>query len=895
MSNYLEKMRGASDVSRRSFIKASAAAAAITAAGMAGCSNNVHETQGEKDGEESVATRLNIVVENGEWVPVACWHNCGGRCLNYAYVVDGVALRQKTDDRHPDSWEYPQLRGCLKGRSQRKHVFGADRLKYPMKRKGWSPEEPNGHLRGVDEWERISWDEAIDYVAAEIKKAYEKYGMRSVFGYDSAATGTINRVFQHLGGYACVSDSSSFGTYSINCNKFGMPTYDCSPTMNYGYSINDRLDTKNADWLVIQGGNPSWASGAAGSYRYLQAKKDGVQFVVIGPSNNVSAQLLDARWIQVRCGTDMAFMIATAYEMLKLDEERGNVIDWDFLHKYCVGFDSESMPDEAKTSENFKGYLLGEYDGVPKTAEWASPICGTPAEDIRWYAELLQKDNKVMLQHSYAFARANGAEDVPQMFMTLGAMGGHMGKSGHCCGGTYHIAGGDGGTPIVTPGGATGLPKIPVTVDDAIPAPHLWDSIMEGHYRYTGNIVLGQHVPAEERDIDIHLVFFGKTSRLQTNPGIMQGIKALRTMDFVFAVQLFYTPQAQYSDIVLPAITPWERAGTLGHHNAWFTGGRESLFVWRQVCEPLYEAKSDQEIGELIAAAMGLPVEEIYPISEKQQFMNQLLGATLLEPNGEVVPLVSITQAELDEWGCTNEPQEGKVAFQQIMAEGCYQVERSEGDAYTYIAYKDFVDDPEANPLPSNSGKFEIYCQWKADTLASFGYPNCEKYKPYPTYIAPYEGYETTFSDFDKGVKGDYPFLVYNPHTFHRGHTVFDNVGPVREAYPNPVSISRADAEAKGIVTGDTVCVSSPYGKVLRTACVLDSIMEGMVSLPHGAWVDLDENEEYCRAGADNVLFNSVPSGSAVTGYNNANVNIEKYDGEPLPLDCKLPARIVEL
>lgn len=49
-----------------------------------------------------------------------------------------------------------------------------------MKRKGWSPDAPNGEMRGRDEWERISWDEALDYIAAEMQKAYDNWGPKSI-------------------------------------------------------------------------------------------------------------------------------------------------------------------------------------------------------------------------------------------------------------------------------------------------------------------------------------------------------------------------------------------------------------------------------------------------------------------------------------------------------------------------------------------------------------------------------------------------------------------------------------------------------------------------------------------------------------------------------------------
>ncbi|MDE8704054.1 molybdopterin-dependent oxidoreductase, partial [Adlercreutzia equolifaciens] len=94
---------------------------------------------------------------------------------------------------------------------------------------------------------------------------------------------------------------------------------------------NDRYDVKNAEWIVFQGCNPAWASGGSSCYNFLHAKAAGTQFVMIAPSCNATAQLLNARWIPVRSGTDTAFMLAVAYEMLKIDEERGDVSDWDVL------------------------------------------------------------------------------------------------------------------------------------------------------------------------------------------------------------------------------------------------------------------------------------------------------------------------------------------------------------------------------------------------------------------------------------------------------------------------------------------------------------------------------------------------------------------------------------
>ena len=144
----------------------------------------------------------------GEWTPVACFNHCGGRCPLSAYVVDGSVLRLKSDDTHADSPDHPQQRACARGRAQRFQVFGADRLKYPMKRRNWRPGGGKRQLRGRDEWVRICWDEALELVAAEIQRIKETHGNSSIL---VAAKGEICRTLALYGGYAEAWGEVSFG------------------------------------------------------------------------------------------------------------------------------------------------------------------------------------------------------------------------------------------------------------------------------------------------------------------------------------------------------------------------------------------------------------------------------------------------------------------------------------------------------------------------------------------------------------------------------------------------------------------------------------------------------------------------------------------------------------
>ena len=324
--------------------------------------------------------------------------------------------------------------------------------------------------------------------------------------------------------------------------------------------------------------------------------------------------------------------------------------------------------------------------------------------------------------------------------------------------------------------------------------------------------------------------------------------------------------------------------------------GTPAVVVYSRVTEPLWEAKTEFEIGRMLAARLGMDPDELWPITEEQAFFNQIVGCTYVDAAGEEKPLVTITADDIAKWGVDAEPQEGDIALDDFLSAGCYTVKRAEGDGYSYIGYKDFVDDPEANPRESASGKLEIYCQYKGDMLNSMGYSPAGTFKPYPTYVASPEGREGMFADRQiGGAASEYPLIVYNPHYLRRAHGVMDNVPWLREAWSAPVFVSAADAAARGVADGDTVRVYSAHGSVLRTASVVEMLMPGCVGLPHGAWADFSKDDGIDVAGMDNVLCGSVTSGMGTSGYNNYNCNFEKYEGEALVADCELPCRTVAM
>ena len=551
------------------------------------------------------------------------------------------------------------------------------------------------------------------------------------------------------------------------------------------------------------------------------------------------------------------------------------------------------MPANAKVNENFYDYLMGAYDGTPKNAEWASPITGTPVEDIRWYADMMRKSNDVMHLRSNAAFRCNDSDNLLQLYTTISLMGGHMGKPGNCCDCAYH---GTVGSPKNDPiflagsGNAGGVayanPQFSVVNDD-----EQWKMVLEGKFNNTGNIVFGVLLPESQETADIHMIVMDGVAVINTHLDTNNAIRALRKVDFVVATARQYTAQAQYADVVLPIVSEWE---TNGMRNAatWYAN-REALVIGRKVCQPMFEAKTEQEVGYGLAKAMGLDADAMYPTSEDQQWYNLLSTTTMRdEATGQWGPMFSFTAEDIAGLNAVGTPQDGFMPVSEILEKGIYKVTRRKGDGYTYYGYQNFIKDPEANPLGSTSGKFEIYSQVKADMLNAAGRTKDYTWKPYPSYKVPVNGYEETFVDGKiGGEKGEYPYQVFNPHYLRRSHTQYDNLPWLRHAFANPVFISAADAAEKGVSDGDWVRVYNQYGSILRPASVTQRMMPGVIAVPHGPWVDIDPETGYDRAGTDNILTAPVSSGCGTAGYNSTLVNFEKYSGK-LPDDYTLEPRV---
>ena len=132
-----------------------------------------------------------------------------------------------------------------------------------------------------------------------------------------------------------------------------------------------------------------------------------------------------------------------------------------------------------------------------------------------------------------------------------------------------------------------------------------------------------------------------------------------------------------------------------------------------------------------------------------------------------------------------------------------------------------------------------------------------------------------------------------NPHYQRRAHSIFDNIPWLQEACTNPLFISKIDAMERGIKDGDTVKITSAYGEGLRHACVSVRMMPGVVGLPHGKWNRVDEKTGIDHGGSENYVTGEVATGMGINGYNSLNVQVSKYEGDPIPADCEIPQTIL--
>ncbi len=860
-------------VTRRRFLQWGGATVGLGAlAGFTGCAEGPDD-QGQGATAEG---------EGGRWVTGACMNNCScesSRCLLKVYVEDGVPLKIRTDEDEEDSILMPQRRACPRGRAQISNMTSPARIKYPMKRKHFSIDDPRGELRGIDEWERLSWDDALDLAAEAMQRIYDTYGHRAILAAMLDGNNTSMVGYTYFDPFLCLLNAKGGAVLHDmgTCSVGAWPQVETF--MTGGCMFAPDVITRSEAQLYFHFGN-NWSANKGGNATWLlqQAKANGARIVVIEPWLNQTVSAIADEWVPILPGSDTAFVLGMCHHQIE-----NNLQNQAFLDKYCVGFDAEHMPEGAPAEGNFKDYVLGTYDGEPKTPEWAEGICGVPAATIRRLAEEIASTEKIDFFAGQSTTKIPSGEMFGQAFYTLAFMHG-VGTPGNTVSWTgYHESNYNYAGKYVSAGDASngkGLnpanPEKPptiflcpdwTTIEDQdswtwIDLTECWQSILDGEEGRDS-------WPGGKKKLDIHMIYCGGyENALNSVCNANAGIKVFRKMDFVLGVNPFFDASRQYCDIVLPAATWWEK----GSANVAYSLTGETVYYSDHVMDPLYEARSEGYIAEEMAKRLGLDPKSVNTMTDAERQYYSLAGARRMVSQSAFAfePLFTITQEDIDELGVEGAPQQGVIGLKEFKEKGCYKVRREIGDDLSFLPYAGFIADPEAYPLSTASGKFEIYSASLAWASSMFGYSTVHPIAKWQI-ADPEQGPGTQTEEF--------PLLLWTPHSLRRAHTVNDNVASLREAFPQECFMSTVDAEARGIKNGDLVLMTSPHGKVLRPAKVVPTVVPGAVALQDGGWLRIDEETGIDLGGCPNVLQAPKATSGGVQCWTGTLVQVEKYEG----------------
>lgn len=752
------------------------------------------------------------------------------------------------------------------------------RIKAPMVRKSYlaDPDNPKPELRGLDEWVEVKYEDAIKLVARELKKTREQKGADSVFagsyGWQSTGNVHVSRTLLHRfmnlsGGFTGVT-----GDYSTGAAQVIMPHVTGSNQV-YEQQTSWPVVLENSKVVVFWGLNPistlrvAWTSSDEQGFKYFeQLKNSDKEIIIIDPIKTVSGKYFEdkARWITPRPNTDVAMMLGMAqhlYSQGKYDKE--------FLQNYTVGF------------EKFVPYLTGQSDGVAKTPEWASEICGISADVIK---ELAIKfyENRTMIMAGWGIQRAHHGEQAHWMIVTLCAMLGQIGLAGGGFGFSYHYA--NGGAPTCAGGVIGGMNAASVgvvkdgkflglaqdqkqggeaaqawlvnTAKVAFPLARIADALLNP----------GKTIDANGAKITypkIDFIYWVGGNPIVHHQDTNTNIKAWRKPRTIVVNEIYWTPTAKMADIVFPTTTEYER------NDITMSGDYSNMHIipMKQVVAKQHGAKDDYQIFTDLCKAYADGLAEAYTDGGKTEmdWIKEFYEGAASAVNANTA--LGVQMPSFEQWWEKNEPTE------------FYETPESAA----YVSFEDFRNDPVLEALGTPSGLIEIY----SDTIAAMNYKDCGAH---PMWFEPVEWLGMK----DKPAK----FHLLSLHPYDRLHSQQNNTSN-RKRYAvagrEPVLINTEDAKELGIKQGDLVRVYNARGEILAGANVNDDIMRGVVQIFEGAWYDPNA-EGLCKNGNPNVLTIDLPTSELANGNisHTALVDIELYKhkaGEDIKLTAFMPPK----
>ena len=780
-------------------------------------------------------------------VVTSCDHNCGSRHMLVAHKKGDVIVRLSTDDgRYQEggafgfeSEQVPQLRACLRGRSYRSRLYSPERLLYPMLRVG---------ERGEGKFKRVSWDEALDYVAAKMVALKDQYGPTAILdqAYAGTSYGVLHKSDQIEGLLA-----RFLGMFGCRTNSWSVPSYQgttFSSRTTFGTITDGNEDDAfaHSKLIIMWGWNPAYTFHGGNTFYYMRlAKQRGCKFVVVDPQYTDSAATYDAWWIPIRPNTDAAMLAGMAHHIFA-----HNLQDQDFIDRFCLGMDAGTTPKEFADKENFKDYILGRYDGTAKTPEWAEAICGVPAADIRKLAELYATTKPAALKASWAPGRASYGEQYNRMAAALQAMTGNIGVLGGCAEGV-----GKGWHP------------------ESVAYPHdenanlWWASIKSDRWAHC--VLNYPDVKREEIGLwprsdkldgtipNIKAIFWHGSDWFNQLTNVNKEIQAIRKLELVVCMDSTITPSGLWADVLFPIATHFER------HDVGLPWYKGHYYIHRpQVIAPLGEAKTDFQVFTELAYRL----ETLDPkLKDFGKRYNPKAGRDYFHDNA------ATDEAYLVDWwrNKVQAHQGVTMSWEDFKRHGVYKFVLDR----PHVAFQDQVE--QGVPFATPSGKIEILsttlARVKDWTRTQYGYPI-----PYiPKWVEPFES-------LNHPRAKQYPFHMVTPHPRWRTHSIFHNVPWLRETYQQELTMSARDATRRGLKTGDIVAVWNDRGKVVVPLYVTERCMPGVVVLHEGAWMDLAKDGSD-RAGNPDFLTLDQPSPAGAFAYNTILVDVAASDLDHRP------------
>lgn len=750
---------------------------------------------------------------------------CVSRCGAIATLEDGRFTALKADPTHPTGQAL-----CIKGKVAPELVYHPDRLEYPMKRT-----QPKG--AADPGWQRISWDEALDTIAARLAQLSDEHGPESVaFNTASPSTSALCDSVEWIRRLRRAYGSPN---QSISMELCGWGRY-LANLYSYGSALPAGVmpDLDNAACILFWGYNPS-VSRIAHATATVAATKRGAKLIVVDPRHAGLARQADA-WLQVRPGTDGALALGLSHLMIRNGWfDRAFLRDWSnapmlvrndtgrLLRASDVSSDpgdatlmawSEAAARPVPCTPGMDGSalaLLGAFD-VPTPngsvrcrtvfQRWADICEGFPPETVETVtgvaaADVARTAGMLWASRPVAYMTWSGLEqqsNATQVARAIGLL--------HALTGSYDEKGGNVEFPAIPANNIQGdallssaqrkktvgrarRPLGPARYDHVASA-DLYDAILD-------------HEPYAVRG----LINFGSNLLLAHADGA-RGAEALKALEFNVHVDLFMNPSAELADIVLPATSPFEAEGL----KVGFEIGADacSLLQLRQrLVAPRGEARSDIGIVFDLACRMGLG--DLFWGGDVDAGYRHLL-----EPTG--VSLEDLRAA----------PEGIRIPLRT-----------------SYRKYRDMTDGvPRGFKTPSKRVEFF------SETLLDAGYA------PLPAYEPPLVGHQA-----QPKLARRYPLVLTCTkdslfcESQHRG------LPSLRRRAPDPqVDLHPDAAAARNISAGDWVRIRTPHGTAQARARLDDALGPDVVCGQHGWWQSCAEIDApgFPVLGDGNANFNQT-------------------------------------